>query len=378
MSLLDRIATGLGLRSEEPTPPPNTQPEESVAQAIAERTVWASPKRSSRVAAVFTAVGILATAIEQISLDLERNDVPIDSSSFLRRPDPALPSRSAWLHQAVVSMALHGNTYCRLWRNAAGYVETARVLPPAQVRPWADDRTGQIRYAYKGKDLNQTEILHLQFLRIPGELTGLGPIQAAQAELNGHIDLTNASANWVRDSGTPSGLLTTEQQLTADQRKGLLESWNKVPAGRTRLMSNGLTYAPMAINPKDAQFLESRRFSKTEIMDLFGIPASLSLGIDKGDSQTYANVAQDWLGFVRFRLMRYVREIEEGLTSLLPRGQQARMNLEALLRADAETRFRIHDMAIGSGIYSAAHARDIERVPHTAAPAAPPTKEPAA
>lgn len=375
MSLLTRIATGLGLRSE----PPHTTPEETVAAAIAERTVWASPKRSARVAAVFTAVGILATAVEQISLDLERNDIPIDSGAFLRRPDPALPSRSAWLHQLVVSLALHGNAYCRVWRNAAGHAETARVLPPGQVRPWTDDRTGQVRYAYQGKNLTHLEVLHLQFLRIPGELTGLGPIQAAQAELTGHIDLTAASANWVRDSGSPSGLLSTEQQLNADQRKTLLTSWNNTPAGRTRLMSNGLTYAPMAINPKDAQFLESRRFSKTEIMDLFGIPASLSLGIDKGDSQTYANVSQDWLGFVRFRLMRYVREIEEGITSLLPRGQQARMNLEALLRADAETRYRIHDVAIGAGIYSAAHAREIERIPATAAPATPPpVKEPAA
>ena len=374
MSWFNRAALWLGLRSET-VPPPNTQPAETVRQALEARTVYASPARSARVAAVFTAVGIIATAIEQISIDLERNDVPIDSTPFLRRPDPAQPSRSAWLQENVVSLALTGNSYCRIWRGPDGRVETARVLPAHEVTPWEDDRTGRILYAYEGRDYSTQEILHLKFLRIPGQLLGLGPIQAAQAELTGHMDLTAASANWVRDSGSPSGLLSTEQQLTKEQRKDLLESWNSVPAGRTRLMSNGVSYAPMAINPRDAQFLESRRFSKTEIMDLFGIPASLTLGIDKGDSQTYANVSQDWLGFVRFRLMRYVREIEEGLTSLLPRGQQARMNLEALLRADAQTRYQIHAAAITNGVYSAEYARTIERIPADAAPATQPTQE---
>jgi len=154
--------------------------------------------------------------------------------------------------------------------------------------------------------------------------------------------------------------------LTPEQARNLLDSWNSVPAGRTRLTSNGLTYERNMINPRDAQWLESRRFSKTEIMDLFGVPASLTLGVDKGDSQTYANVSQDWLGFVRFRLMRYVREIEEALSSLIPRGQQARANLEALLRSDAKTRMEIHAIAIAAGVYSGDYARQIEHIPASA------------
>lgn len=372
MSLIHRVANVLGLRSEQSAPPTPLQP---VDQARRERVVWTSPARASRVGTVFTCVSILCTAAEQLSVDIERNDVPIDSTPFIRRPDPALISRTAWTHQCVASLALHGNAYLRTWRSADGSVHTARVLNPQHVLPWIDDRTGLPRYSYQGKDLTTYDITHLKFMQLPGELRGLGPIQAAQAELSGHIDLTEASTSWLTTSGVPSGILTTEQSLTKEQRDELLQSWNSVPAGRTRLMSSGLQYKTYAINPRDAQFLESRRFSKTEIADMFGIPASLILGVDKGDSQTYSNVSQDWLGFVRFRLMRYIREIEEALTSLLPRGQQARFNMESLLRSDAETRMRIHAQAVEAGIYSAAHARDIERIPESAAPA---PKEPAA
>ena len=375
MSFATRIASALRLRSEQPAPAP-TSPTAAVDQARRDRTIWTCPASSPGIGVVFTCASILATAVEQISVDVDRQGIEIDASAFIRRPDPALISRTAWLHQIVVSLALHGNAYLRVWRNQAGHAQVARVLPPGHVTPWTDPRTGRPRYTLHGeaRDLNELEVTHLRFLHIPGELRGLGPIQAAQAELGGHVDLTHASTSWLNTSGTPSGILTTEQNLTAQQRKELLESWNGTPAGRTRLMSNGVSYESFAINPKDAQFLESRRFSKTEIADMFGIPASLMLGLDKGDSQTYANVSQDWLGFVRFRLMRYVREIEEALTDLLPRGQRARFNLEALLRSDALTRMQIHATAIGAGIYSEEHARDIEGIPHTAAP----TKETAA
>lgn len=374
MTWLNRIATGLGLRSE---PPVATAPPAPVDQARRDRIIWTSPSNAARIGTVFTCVSILATAVEQLSVDVDRQGIQIDSSSFIRRPDPALISRTAWLHQLVASLGLHGNAYLRVWRNASGHADVARVLPPGHVTPWTHPRTGQPRYSVHGedRDLTHLEITHLRFLHIPGEIRGLGPIQAAQAELGGHVDLTQASTSWINSSGTPSGILTTEQQLNKDQRKELLESWNNVPAGRTRLMSNGVSYESFAINPKDAQFLESRRFSKTEIADMFGIPASLMLGLEKGDSQTYANVSQDWLGFVRFRLMRYVREIEEALTDLLPRGQRARFNLEALLRSDALTRMKIHATAIDAGVYSDEHARNIENIPHTAAP---PAKEPAA
>lgn len=379
-SRLERVATALGLRSE-PTvivyesgvdPEPGT-----VVVPERERVVWTAPERASRVGVVFTAVGILATAIEQLSLDLERNGDPIPSTPFVDRPDPDM-EREDWLHEITTSLALTGNAYLRTWRDANNHGIAARVMAPGKIRPFVDPKTGRTRYAENGREATYStmEIKHLRFMKLPGELLGLGPIQAAQAELSGHVELVEASTGWIRNSGTPSGILSTEQALDATQRASLLDSWNKVPAGRTRLVSSGLRYDSLTISPKDAQFLESRRFSKTEIADMFGIPASLMLGLDKSSSDTYANVSQDWLGFVRFRLMRYVREIEVALSSMTPRGQRARFNMEALLRSDAETRFKIHAQAISSGIYSTEYARKIERVPETAAPAVLPATVP--
>ena len=369
MTFAHRVAAWLGLTRDSLAGPASI--EGKLEAARAERVIYTAPTQAARVAAVFTAVGIIATALEQLSIDLERGDTQIDTSRFIAKPDPDL-ERSDWVHQYAVSLALHGNAYLRTYRDSAGRGLVARVMDPLTVTPFID-RHGRVKYHHNGQDLDSLEVTHSRFLMLPGQLLGLGPIQAAQAELSGHRDVVAASTGWFNDSGVPSGWLGTDQALDAGTAKAVIDGWNSAPAGRTRIATHGLTYHREAISPADAQFLETRRFSKTEILDLFGIPASLALGVDKGDSETYANVEQDWLGFVRFRLMRYVRAMESALTSLIPRGQQARFNLDALLRTDSRTRMEVHKLAIEAGIYGPDYARTVEHLPPTAAPT--PTKE---
>lgn len=365
MSIVQRIGNALGLRASEPAPL-DTIPIDNRAVVL-----WTRPTTAVRIGAVYSAVSILATAIEQLSIKVERAGQTTDTTPFIAKPDPDI-TRADWLHELTISLALRGNAYLRVYRDNAGLPTIARVLNPAHVQPWINPQTGRRMFTLAdGRDYTTQDIQHLRLLKIPGEPAGLGPIQAAQHELTGYQDLIHAGTSWVAESGSPSGILSTDQQLSKEQRQDLLASWNGVPAGRTRLLSNGLTYTANLISPKDAQFLESRRFSKTEILDLFGIPASLALGVDKGDSQTYSNVSQEWLGFVRFKLMRYVSEIEWALTELTPRGQRIRINLESLLRSDAETRMRIHAAAIEAGIYSTDYARELEHIPNAAAPKEP-------
>ena len=124
-----------------------------------------------------------------------------------------------------------------------------------------------------------------------------------------------------------------------------------------------MKYAPIFISPKDAQWIEARQFTTTEIARLFGVPASLMLtGVD-GNSQTYSNVEQEWIAFTRFTLTQYLRKIEEALTALAPLGQTIRFNIEGLLRSDTLTRYQAHQIAISTGFETINEAREIEGRP---------------
>lgn len=349
-----------------------------------------TPDTALTMSAVFRAVVIHATAAGQLSIDVERAGQVIATPNVAAVPDVDT-TRSAWIEQNVVSLALTGNAFWQLTRDPAGVVINVRVLDPNKVTVVKnlDPRTApdgeKFSYWHNAKRIPATDVRHLAFLRVPGHVSGLGPIQAARRELAGVRDVRDYASQWFTDSGQASAVLTSDQKLTPEQADQTREAWYKTPAGQLRVLGGGFTYSPFSLNPADAQWLESQKFDVTRVARLMGAPASLMLAAVEGGSQTYANVEQDWLGYVRFSLMTYLREIEEALSSVLVRGQAARFNVETLLRTDTKTRYEAYKVGIDSGFLLRSEVRSIERLPvvdgiddrPTPAPAPAPAVEPA-
>ena len=78
---------------------------------------------------------------------------------------------------------------------------------------------------------------------------------------------------------------------------------------------------------------------------------------------TYQNVEQDWIGYIRFSLMSYLIEVEQAFTTLLPRGQEARFNLEAILRSDTLTRYNAYKIGLEAGFLTVDEVRASEANP---------------
>lgn len=305
---------------------------------------------------VYRAISIHAIAAKQISLQRWKEDVTspdgadtrLPAGTFLRRPDINMP-RSAFVETTVVSLACRGNAYWLIDRDTYGRIRNVTVLNPLQMNIVRNEGVLEYWYAGRREPYRADQIQHLKLLRVPGSEYGLGPIQAAQIELDGALDLRDYSSNWFQESSTPTGVLTSDQSLSEAQATAAKTRYNATQGGHrgVLVLGNGLTYSPIFLSPKDAQFLESQQFSTTQIARLFGTPASLMLAALEGNSQTYANVEQDWLGFVRFSNMQYLIEIEDALTQLLPTFEYAKFNIEALLRADTTTRYTAFKIATG-------------------------------
>lgn len=367
------LLNGEPMRREEAPPSDPSTATIIPARSAAARSVGANDALS--LSMVFRAVQVLATSAGSLSLDAYRGDTKLDPApGFIRQPDMD-ETRPAFLEMTTVSLATQGNAYWRVYRDQQNRVTNLVVLNPLDVTI-EHTQSGRVTgYQHAGRVLPPEEIRHLKFLRVPGTPYGLGPIQAAQTDLRGALDVRDYASNWFEGSGMPSGVLTTDQHVTPEQAKESADSWHDTPAGRVRVLGNGLEFKAVYLSPRDAQFLESQNFNVTQMTRLFGMPSSLMLANVEGNSQTYQNVAQDWLAFYRFTLAKYTREIELAFTQLLPRGSEARFNFEAFLRTDTESRYKAHREAIAMGLYSAEYARQIENIPESAAPKAAPTEE---
>lgn len=334
-----------------------------------------APFEPASLVSVYRAIDIITSAVAQLPLRVERHGVEVPASEI---PDiikaPSLSfTRSDFLEQIALSLAVTGNAYILAKRIGSKIVELV-VLNPHEVLP-TQETSGVITYSYRGRDYGQADIQHLKFMVLPGSLKGLGAIQAARAEIQGAINLRDYAAQWFNGTGQPSGILSTEQALTAEDAKQIRDTWNNIdpatgkPLPATANPSNikvtgkGVKYEPIVLNPRDAQFIESRNFNTLEIARLFGIPATLMLTSTEGSSMTYSNVEQDWLGFVRFTLTKYLRKIEEALTTFTPRGQTVRFQISALLRSDTLTRYQAHQIALNAGFMTLNEIRAIESLP---------------
>ncbi|MGJ9424734.1 phage portal protein [Nesterenkonia halotolerans] len=354
----------------ESTPVGVTPP--SREQATAPVTV----ARALGLTSCYRAFDILTTAALQVSVDAYRAGKQLDDEqtpALIRRPDLET-DRETFIEYTVLSLVTDGNAYWHKQRGPDGSVIAVKPLHPHEVWPTQDPKTLRVEYHYRGKKIAARDMQHLHKIKLPGQLKGLGPIQAARIGLSGALDTRDYAAQVFDGSGQPTGVVSTEQPLNGEEAQQARNRWNglddegepipqvKNPSG-VKVLGKGMSYKPILLNPRDAQWIEAQQFGVTEVARLLGMPASLLLAAVEGSSQTYSNVEQDWLALSRFTLMGYFRKIELALTDLIPRGQTARFNLEALLRPDATTRYALHKSALDAEWMVDDEVREIEKLP---------------
>lgn len=323
------------------------------------------------MASVYRAISILSTAIKQVGVHIYRDDEKLESTPlWIKQPDDKI-TRAEFMARTVNSIALAGNCFWLVSRNPRGETVKLEVLNPFDMLIKSDDYGNLLGYTYRGTiEYSIRDIQHLKALSVPGNLYGLGPIQSCQPELLAVKDTRDYAATWFTDSAIPSGVLKSDQMLSPDQAAAAKTAWNTTAGAKNgvAVLGNGLTYMPMYLNPKDAQFIESQAWNVQQVARLFGIPANMLLASVDGNSMTYTNIEQEQISFTRYTLSQYYVEIESAMSSLLPRGTEARMNIDALLRSDTLSRYQAHQIALAAGFKTIDEVRHDEKLPMLGVP----------
>lgn len=325
------------------------------------------------MAAVYRAVQVITTACAQLPFVVERGGAILTGAQvpgIVRAPDPRM-GRGTWLTHMTAALALHGNAYARIERDSAGVALSLRPLDPRKVWVSTNPRTHALVFGAEGQTLTSDDVFHVHLQPAAvSEPLGLGPVQAARMDLIGAREVRDFAAQWFDGTGQPTGILTSDAATYEDAVR-VRNAWNGIddqgrrvdqsmnPSG-IRVLPRGFQYSPLAISPRDAQWVEAQDFSILQIARLFGIPSTLMLAAPSGGSMTYSNVEQDWIAFTRFTLMAYLRPLEEAMSDTVVRGQDVRFNLEALLRSDTKTRYDAYAIAIDKGFMSVDEVRALE------------------
>ena len=134
-------------------------------------------------------------------------------------------------------------------------------------------------------------------------------------------------------------------------------------AGKVLLLWEGMTYKETAgVSPADAQWMETKKMSVSEIAAIYGVPLNLLGQADK--TATYASAEQFNQFFIDYTLQPLAVRLEQTLTKglQLEEGVSVRFNLDALLRGDSRTRAEYLSKLVANGLMTRNEARAKENL----------------
>jgi HK97 family phage portal protein len=341
-----------------------------------------------QLSAVWACVRLLANTIATLPTDIIVSVGPNRFPEFqkplwLTSPDPADPSVSSTEHfaQVATSLLLDGNFFTYL--PGSIYSPTPmHVLDPARVvvrtnarmEPVYDllDDAGKVRLT-----VDKLHMLHGVWLRMPGALRGINPIDAARQTIGLGLTTNDFASRFFGQGATIPFGVEVPGTLTSEQKEGLRESLRQAHAGTAKshnigVLTGGATFKTgLAISNDQAQFLESRKFNVEEIARIFGIPPHM-LGSQEPGASSYNSVEIRGQEFKQYAVLPLARRIEDPYQRLVEvpdrmRNASAtatfRFNLDAVARADSQARAETYKSLVTSGILTPDEARALEDLP---------------
>lgn len=281
------------------------------------------------------------------------------------QPNRYQDSFSFW-EMCMVNLCLRGNFYAQKLRNGMGGLAELYPLDPDRVKvDWQLDSRGRerLRYIYNppvGKEMTflPKQILHIRGLTQLG-MVGLSPIDQAKESIGLAMAAEQYGARYFSNAVRPSGVLQHPNKLSDEAAGKLRKSWEETYTGidkahKVVVLEEGMEWKSTGLTNEQSQFLESRKFQRSEIAAWFRVPPHMIGDLEKA---TFSNIEQQALEFVTHTLRPWLVRIERAIqTQLLD--PEDRMDLyseflvDALLRGDLESRMAAYEKARNMGLYS--------------------------
>lgn len=201
---------------------------------------------------------------------------------LLRSPNPYMSRFELW-EQTFVHLELQGNAFWYLQKTKEGLPAGIWIMRPDRVTPIPDRKTFISSYKYKINNrvtlLEPSEVVHFKRYHPLNDYQGLSAVQVATRALALEKNAMEYNAAFFANNAMPDGVLVADQFLTKEQMKVLEDMWKRQHKGpkeahKMAILSGGLKPHPLGVPPKDAEFINSLKLNRDQIMSIYGVPAS--------------------------------------------------------------------------------------------------------
>jgi HK97 family phage portal protein len=328
--------------------------------------VRVTEETSLRLSAVYASVRLIADTVATLPVDqffrADGQRVPFrPQDPWVLQPSLSLPRTTFW-QQVMMSLLLDGNAFVMIGRDGGpGRIDNLTVLNPTHVQVLPNGGGFQVEGV--GTFTNQ-QIHHVTEMLLPGKDRGTSRIEQAKESLGLGLALQEYASTFFGNGAFPGVVIEIPGEPTLEQRQEIQATWENAHKGTRRahkpvVMMNGSKVTPVSVNPNDSQLLDQRRFAVEEVARLFRIPPFM-LGITES-GMSFASVEQQMLFYAEHTVRPYVEMLEASFSRLLVNERSfIKFNLNALVRADLNTRTEAYSRALLAGYMSVNDVRSLE------------------
>ena len=210
-------------------------------------------------------------------------------------------------------------------------------------------------------------MLHVRGLSLDGRL-GQQTIQLSRQIIGLSLAQEKQAAKFWANSARLAGILSTAGTLADKAKETLRRSWREAHGGEnqhtTAVLEQGITYSKIACTPEEAQNIESRKFQRIEIANVFGVPARMVDGEEHAARSTAEQSAIELLNFcLNTWLVAFESEFKRKLFSKVGRSARkyfAKFDTRGLMYPDAASRATFYNGGKQNGYLNSDDIRELE------------------
>jgi HK97 family phage portal protein len=332
-----------------------------------------TPANAMQIATVYACVRVLAESVGMLPLNLMKQegknkfkDTKNDLYWLMQNGPNDYMTAQEYKELIMVHLGLRGNHYSYINSSSTGKVLELLPLAPHCVDPKLnDDWTVEYKVTFSNgeqRTLSANEILHIRLFTIDG-LLGLSPISYGRHAMGLAKATETHGSKLFANAAKPSGGFKTEKALTDDQFKRLSSQFSDYSgenALKNLILEGGLEWFQTTMSSEDAQFLETRKYQRSEICGMYRVPPHMIADLEKA---TFSNIEHQSLDFVQHSLMPYLTRIEQRFDKDLLKSDKTRyfkFNANALLRGAMKDRADFYSRLVNLGAFSPNDIREFE------------------
>jgi HK97 family phage portal protein len=313
-------------------------------QGVRSGTVAVTNDSAMRHSAVWACLRLRADLVSTMPVDNYRKvggtQVEVPKPKILVTPGGDRVGINEWMYSTQVDLDRAGNAF-GLITERDGNKLPSRIDLCALSDVTVRVRNGAVvKYKIGQTEYDPEAVWHEKQFTIAGLPLGLSPVAYAAWSIGEYQSVQQFALDWFGNGPVPSAVLrNTQLELDETQASEIKDRFRtSIKNGDPFVTGMDWDYSMVEVGSSQTNWIEAKQYGVGDIARFFGCPGDLIDAAVAKSSITYANITQRNLQFLIMHLGPAVVRREAALSTLTLMPRYVKLNTNALLRMDPQTR----------------------------------------